>query len=190
MCIRDSVNPYLGGAMKLISSTTVSSQASLSITSGFSSIYSQYIFTFINIFPQNNDTQLTFQCSIDGGSNYNVTLTSTVFNAEHNEADTVAALTNHSGSYGQGNGTNYQLLAEGVGSDADESSSGELHLFNPSSTVYVKNYWSRINTYRHSPGTRETFTAGFFNTTSAINAISFKMVAGNITGIFKMYGVA
>jgi hypothetical protein len=59
------------------------------------------------------------------------------------------------------------------------SLSGELFLFNPSSTTYVKHFIARMlnNGYRHhaSGPTIIFYTAGYFNTTSVINAVKFQM---------------
>ena len=33
------------------------------------------------------------------------------------------------------------------------------------------------------------YCAGYFNTTSAINAVQFKMESGNFDGTIKMYGI-
>ena len=42
-----------------------------------------------------------------------------------------------------------------------------------------------------APGEYETFVAGYMNTTSAVDAIQFKMSSGNIdAGTIKLYGVS
>ena len=77
--------------------------------------------------------------------------------------------------------------------DNDSNISGELWLYNPSSTTYVKHFMNRLNhTFNSTPQhTMDTFVAGYFNTTSAINAVDFKMSSGDIDdGTITMYGIA
>ena len=186
-----SVNSGLGDSLKLISSQTADDDASVSFTSGIDSSYKEYIFKFYEINPATNSTNFTFQCSTDGGSNYNTTVTSTAFWAYNNENGTDTLL-GYNTSIDQAQGTAYQPLASGVGSGADEATAGELHLFNLSSTTYVKNWYSTQTTISGDTPTYDYFvkTAGYFNTTSAINAIRFQFASGNINeGTIMMYGV-
>ena len=77
-----------------------------------------------------------------------------------------------------------------IGIDNDQSFSGSLFLFNPSSTTYVKHYISRTNTYNGADYINDSNIAGYANTTSAINAIRFQMVSGNIdAGTIYLYGI-
>jgi hypothetical protein len=189
--VLSSVNSGFGSSQVLISSQTADDDASLSFTSGIDSTYDEYIFEFINMNPATNSTNFTFQCSTDGGSNYNTTVTSTAFWAYHNEDGADGTLI-YNTSIDQAQATAYQPLAAGVGSGADEATAGELHLFNPSSTTYVKNWYSTQNTTSGDTPTYDYFvkTAGYFNTTSAINAIRFQFASGNINeGIIKLWGV-
>ena len=184
------------GALTLIKSITASSSASISFVDGASGVvlddtYKSYIFKFINIHPANSGgRQLQFNLSTDSGSNYNVTKTTTSFYAWHTESDSVAALAYATGS-DLAQSTAYQLLIAGnVGDDADQSLAGSMTLFNPSSTVFVKHFISRINTHGATPYSMDNYIAGYGNTTSAVNAINFKFDAGNIDdGIIKLYGV-
>ena len=177
------------GKMTLISEQTASSSASISFTSGIDSTYDSYVFKFINIHPATDGADFTFNMSTDGGSNYNVTKTSTQFNARHSEDDGTAAL-----SYIPNNdlaqGTGFQIIGDGVGGSADETGVGYLQLFNPSSTTFVKHFIVNFQNYRTNDNSYNVFTAGYGNTTSAVNALQFKFSGGNIDdGIIKMYGV-
>ena len=183
-----SVSSGFGDALKLISSQTVTDQASVSFTSGITSTYKEYVFKFYNINPATDDVDFGFQASIDGGSNYNVTMTTSAFVAYHKENDTGAAL-NYEPGNDQAQGTGYQTISFDQGSGADESTAGELHLFNPSSTTYIKNWYAQTVGYAQSDMMQDFFTAGYYNTTSALNAISFKMSSGNMDGTIMMYGV-
>ena len=178
------------GALTLISTQTASGAASINFTTGLDSTYDIYTFKYININPATDGSKFEFQCSTDGGSSYNVTMTTTQWETYHDVADTTTNLYYVTGG-DQAQGTAYQYLAQTLGSAAKESLDGQLYLFQPSSTTYVKNFYSQCQ-YYHGVGTGtsvEPFTAGYFNTTSAINAISFKMNTGNIDGIISMFGI-
>ena len=176
------------GGMKLISSQTASNSASISFTTGIDSTYKEYQFYFIDINPNNNDTTFEFQCSTNGGSTYATTITSTSFRATHDEADTSTSL-QYLTALDQAQGTAFQSITEGIGNGADESSAGSLQIFNPASTTYVKHFISSANKYHHADASHIYFTAGYFNTTSAINAVQFKFNSGNFDGTILMYGI-
>ena len=173
----------------LISTQTASASATISFTTGLDSTYDEYIFKFIDIHPATNDVNFTFNMSIDSGANYNVTKTTTAFRARHDEADTDTLL-----GYTQDNdlaqSTAFQIMGDGIGNGADESVSGTLTLYNPSSTVYVKHFIATINVYQSNNYSINHYTAGYGNTTSAVDSVQFKMSSGNIDdGIIKLYGV-
>ena len=179
------------GDMNLITTNTISSGvSSSSFTSNIDSTYDTYLFKYINIHPVTDNADFTFNMSADGGSNYNVTKTTTWFGPYHNEAGNTAALS-YETSNDLAQNTGYQILAKDPeASSADGSINGELFLFNPSSTTFVKHFIARLNfmadTYSYG-----VFCAGYGNTTSAINAIDFKHASGNIdSGTIKMYGLS
>ena len=85
-----------GGSMTFIKKLTASSSATLSFVDGTSDVvlddtYKEYLFTFNNIHPETDNTILKFNASVDSGSNYNVTKTTTSFDAFHSEADDAVA---------------------------------------------------------------------------------------------------
>ena len=182
-----NVNSGFGSSMVLILSQPFTDETTVSFTSGITSTYGEYIFKFYNIGPATDQVNFTFQTSMDGGSNYNLTVTNTYFRASHTEAD-ATNLTYDTGA-DDAQGTAFMSLAEGLGNDADENTAGELHLFNPSSTSYVKHYIGKFSSGEFSPGAYNTFSAGYFNTTSDIDAIQFKMSSGNFDGTIKMFGI-
>ena len=176
------------GDVVLLSSQTASDDASISFTSGIDSTYGEYIFRLYIINPETDLAEFTFNGSIDAGSNYNVTKTTTWHRAYHSESDLSAA-------YGYDNGsdlaqsTDYQRLAEDVGNGADECCAGELHLFNPSGTTYAKHFYAKLNSLNGADSSYNHFIAGYFNTTDNIDAIDFKMSTGNFDGKIKLWGV-
>ena len=179
------------GSMVLLSSQTASSSASISFTTGIDSTYKEYQFWFINIHPQNNNVDFTFNLSTDSGSNYNVTKTSTYFRSAHDINDSVQTV-NYENVSDLAQGTGFQVINYDIGNDNDHNSNGILQLFNPASTTYVKHFISRA--VKTSPTLSEVITddycAGYGNTTSAINAIQFKFASGNIdAGTILMYGI-
>ena len=176
------------GAMTLISTSTVSSGVSaVSITSGINSTYDTYLFKFINIHGANaTDFQINF--SIDSGSNYNVTKTTTAISAYHGENDSTPNVY-YIDSHDLAQSTGAKKIMGTIKNDNDNSGSGYLYLFSPSSTTFVKHFIS--STQRTDDATSNNFyTAGYCNTTSAIDAVQFTMNGGNIdSGIIKMYGI-
>ena len=174
----------------LISSQTASNSASISFTSGLDSTYKAYKFVYVNIAPRTDAVNFTFNLSTDSGSNYNVTKTTTQFRATHFESDSIANLL-YDGSTDLAQSTGEQILTAGnqIGNGADESTSGTLTLFNPSSTTYVKHFIGDMNYYSYDNASYRSFIAGYANTTSAINAIRFKMDSGNIDGKIYLYGI-
>ena len=180
--------PFGVGNMILISSQTASNSASISFTTGINSTYKEYQFYFIDVHPRTDAVFFQFNISIDSGSNYNVTKTTTAFNAQHSEAGTDAGI-GYQSPQDLAQGTGYQDLSESIGSGADESCAGSLQLFNPSSTTYVKHFISNVNTYQSDNYNMNFFSAGYGNTTSAVNAVQFKMSSGNFDGTIAMFGV-
>jgi hypothetical protein len=178
-----------GGTLILLSTQTASSSATISFTTGLDSTYDQYIFKFINIHPATNSVEFQFNMSTDGGSNYNVTKTSTFFYSFQNEAGNQTGL-QYAADNDLAQSTAFQDLSRDTGNTNDENCSGSLSLFNPSSTTYVKHFIANTSDYVINDYNRNTFIAGYGNTTSAVNAIQFKFSSGNIDdGIIKMYGV-
>jgi len=171
-----------------ISSQTASNSASLSFTTGLDSTYKAYKFVFSSIHVRNNGENFLFNLSTDSGSNYNVTKTTTSFRAYHSEDGAVSALQYRTDA-DLAQSTGFQILNEALGSDADQSMSGSLMLFNPSSTTYVKHFISTNNAYYDGDYPFVYYIAGYGNTTSAINAIQFKPSAGNFDGTIYLYGI-
>jgi len=180
-----SKNSGLSGALNLISTQTASNSASLSFTSGLDSTYDVYVFKFIDINPATDAAEFSFQA----GGSYNTTMTTTTFFADHAEDDSSAGL-QYTATHDQAQGTSFQPLAWDVGNGADESCAGELHLFAPSSTTYVKHFYARMPDYANGLYMYDDFTAGYFNTTSALTQVQFKMSSGNFDGTIKLYGIS
>ena len=177
------------GSLVLLATETASTSATVSFTSNIDSTYDEYIFKFYDIHPSASGEQLSFQGNAAGGSGYNETITSSFFRAVHLEDDSDQTLAYVTGS-DLAQATGFQPLTQEIKNDADSSASGELWLFSPSSTTFVKHFMSSNNIMHTDPQSSYHAVAGYFNTTSAIDEIQFKMSSGNIdAGTIKLYGV-
>jgi hypothetical protein len=177
------------GSLTFISTQTASGDVSISFTSGITSTYKEYMFVFNNIHPATDGTHFDFQATTNG-SDFNIATTTTTFEAYNNETSGVTALT-YDGGKDHAQDTGYINLIDNIGSDNDQSFSGFLHLFEPSSSVFVKHFLftgQRLTENDYSANDR---TAGYFNTTSAVTGLSFKFESGNIdAGTISLFGIA
>ena len=181
------------GSKVLIKTTTVSSAtANVTFVHGTSGVvldstYPIYQFVFLNCLPSSDGVKLKYNFSIDTGSNYNVTKTSDNFYAGHTEADATG--------FGFDSGLNQSTsdafgTVGAIGSAADEGCSGEMFLFNPSSTTFVKHFLGQVTIYGSNPQSQITYTGGYCNTTSAVDGVRIKFESGNIaSGVIKLYGI-
>ncbi len=181
------------GSTTLIKTLTASSSGTLDFVDGSSSVvldstYKEYLFIFNSIHQQTNDADFSFQASTNTGTSYGVTCTSTFFKTYHDEGDTNTSVSYDTGS-DIAQGTGFKRLMR-LSNGNDESGSGYLHLFNPSDTTFVKHFYSRCLGVNSNTYTQCEFTAGYFNTTSAIDAIQFKFSSGNIdAGTVQLIGI-
>jgi hypothetical protein len=177
------------GSQVLISEQTASSSASISFTSGINSTYPIYKFEFIDIHAGTDQVNFTFQGSTNGGSSYGITMTTTYFRAVHGE-DGSSGTVSYETDKDLAQSTSFQRLTHVQSSDNDGNSAGTLFLYNPSSTTFVKHFMSRTSLMQDGGYAFDSNIGGYFNTTSAINAIQFKMSSGNIdSGTIKLYGI-
>ena len=178
-------------AKTLISTHTASASATLDITSGIDSTYDVYEFHYVNMHPASNQVDFTFQVNASGGSGFNETMTTTFVYNQHGEAGGGVSGPVYYASMDQAEGTGYQPLNYETGYDADQAISGILTLYDPSSTTYVKHFIGRSANAQGDDYAVNGFVAGYINTTSAIDEISFAFDSGNIdAGVIKMFGVS
>ena len=189
----DGLATAASGSLNLIKTQTASSSASISFIHGTSDVvfdgtYDTYMFKFISIHPQTDSKHFSFNATTDG-TNFNVTKTSSAFGPQHDESDSDANLNYRTGNDLQ-QSTADQRLASEVGADGDQSLSGSLFFFSPSSTVFVKHFMSNTNSGFGPNYSNQEFTGGYCNTTSAITGLKFLFNSGNIdAGTIKMYGI-
>ena len=176
-----------GSSLVLLSEQTASSSSTIDFTSDIDSTYKEYIFKYINIHPA---TQSNFSFQVDTGTNtnYNQTITSNSYYAEHSEGDSSSL--SYFDATDQGQGTAFQMISHNPGTDNDSNSNGILHLFDPSNTTFVKHFIGDSNCTNGSATSHRNFVAGYVNTTTALTRVRFKFASGNIdSGTIKMYGV-
>ena len=182
------------GSMILIKSQTASSSSTISFVHGTSDVvldgtYPIYVFKCINMHPASDNQKFNVNFTTDG-TNWNVTKTTSLFRAQHDEADTDTSLAYDSGD-DIAQGTGDQMLNTEIGADNDQCSSGELWLFNPSSTTFVKHFMSNFNGVMNIDYSNQDIMAGYCNTTSAVTGVRFSFASGAIdAGTIKLYGIA
>jgi hypothetical protein len=182
------------GALTLLSTQTASSSAAISFTSGIDSTYKEYVFKFFNIHPATGtqDFQVGFR---DGSTNYDATKTTTFFVAAHSEDNSSEAQLEYRTAQDLAQSTGFQPLCWQLGNGNDDSADGTLHLFDPSSTTFVKHFVATTNWSSDGggsvPTSKNSYVAGYCNVTAAIDGVQFKMSSGNIdAGTIKLYGVS
>ena len=178
-----------GGGLNLISTQTASGSATIDFTSGIDSTYKEYIFKLYDIHPTNDgvDIRVNFR---DGGSSFDATKTSSFFWAYHDEGGSTTIL-QYSTGRDLAQSTSADALSGNIGADNDQSGVATLHLFDPSNTTFVKHYIATSNVYEDGNYTINSYSAGYCNTTSAIDGVQFIMSSGTIqSGTIKMYGVS
>ena len=186
-----SVNSALAGSMVFISSHAATDSVSIEITSGIDSTYDEYVLYFVNLEIDYNGSQIAFEGSSDGGSSYGVTKTTSVFTATHSESGT-SSLTYQSGQdLAQSTAAQPISYQQGGNAPSDECLCGEMHIYSPSSTTYVKQFTVKTQFYTLNDESRNWFGGGYWNTTSVINALKFSAVQGNIqAGTIYLYGIS
>ena len=180
-----------GASVVLLSSQTATGASSVAFTSDITSTYGEYIFKFYNVGPGTDTKALQVAFSTDGGSNYGLTKTTTNFYAYNKEDGSSPAITYQEGSDLE-QGTGVVQLAHSLGSDADQSSAGEIHLFNPAGTTYVKHFYARTQSAMGDASgdySTDTFVGGYINQTDDVDAVIFNFQTGVFDGKFKMWGV-
>ena len=181
-----SLSGVTAGNLVLISTETASSSSTITFASGIDSTYKEYIFKYYDVHPSAGvRLAVNFR---DGSTAYDATKTSTFFEAYQNEAGTSTSV-DYVTDYDLAQSTAVQSIGY-IGNENDESCAGTLHLYDPSSTTFVKHYIATTPGYHGSNLALTSYVAGYCNVTAAIDGVQFSMTSGNIdAGTFKMYGV-
>ena len=186
------------GSYTFIKKVTASSSGTVSFVDGSSDVvldntYKEYLFTFKDIHPSatGSGVNFSFNGSTDSGSNYNATKTTTLFRTYNYEAGGTTTL-GFDDTPALAQDTGFQTLTTNNTNPADGSNVGILHLYDPSSTTYVKHFTCVTcqNTF-NGENCLSNYVAGYFNTTSAVDAVQFKYASGNIdAGTISLYGLS
>ena len=167
--------------LTLITSTTASNAASVAFTSGFSStLYAGYFFVLGNIVPQTDNTDLYFEASTDGGSNYLSSYNSIT-------AFTLGAAAG-SGTIDQ-TGTSVVTLWAGSGNATGETITGSYVLADPGNAVVYKHLVGSSGGRRSAGQWFIANTDAEIPTTTAINAVKFRFSSGNFNGTISFFGI-
>ena len=190
-----NINSGLAGAgWKHIQTQTVirgTTVTSVDFTSGIDNTYNHYIFVFVDLETTYNGTQLTFTPSTDNGATWGINKTSVGWYVRMTHSGSITQPTMHPASGSQQNSSAVQELNYQWGGNApsNETAVGFLHIYNPSSTTYLKNYYARVLTFYVTNGENERYIGGYMDTTSAVNGFRFDTVQGDLYGgKFKLYG--
>ena len=184
-----------GGVWTLIKTLTASGDSTLSFVDGSSDVvldstYPIYLFKFINVHPETDGQKFSVGFR-DGSTAYDATKTTTFFYAYHSEDDTGAVGMGYEGANDLAQSTGFQPLTNATGNDNDQCNAGELWLFNPSSTTFVKHFLARVIDYNNNAQANESHIAGYCNVTAAIDGVQFKFSAGDIDlGDICLYGIS
>ena len=152
--------------------------------------YDEYQFYFVNLHPSVDAAKVMWQPSIDQGSSYGVTTTSTFIQTYHSEADGNETLS-YNETYDAAQDAGVLYLSDGVGYDNDQSASGIFTLYDPSSDTYVKHFVAQVQHVSAGNTCNISRSSGYVNTTSDVDAVKFFFNSGNIDlGTIYMYGVS
>ena len=184
------------GALTFIKDVTVSGASNATILHGSSSVvfdstYPVYLIKYINVFSSTGQNiAMNFTTN---GTDWNLNQVTTAWVSEHSENDSDVARMDYSESYDQAGSTDqvvFNINKGGLENASDASASGEMYIFNPSSTTFVKHFISRANSLSEYPGSTDNFVCGYANTTSAVTGVRFHVVSsGTLSGTFLLYGL-
>ena len=185
------------GIPTLIKTQTASNSAYIDFIDGtsdvvFDSTYDEYMFVLTDLGPATNDVSLGFQVNAtdDAGGDFDTSLmVTTYFGSHHYENDSTTGLAMAGATFLLHDEASFQFITQSQGNGSDESAACILHIFNPSSTTYVKHFIARSSSLHQIDAAQDGFIAGYINDTTAIDEIRFKMESGNFDGVIQMYGI-
>ena len=185
------VNSGFGSAMPLVRTETVSSAiAAVDFGSTYiTSTYNHYVVRYYYVRPVTDNVYLSINFSGDGGSSF-MQKTTTLFQAMHNDADSVTQLDDEA-SRELHQGTAAQWLNTGVGNTTTENCAGEVHIYIPTSTTLEQSFFSKSQERTSNDYSRISYVSGTMQGIgTAINFVRFAFSSGNIAaGKFKLFGM-
>ena len=169
-----------------IETITPSGAATVVFDDNIDSTYHEYLCVLYNFGP-NSENEL--RCHLYAGD-WTPTVTQNAFESRHSEDDTSVAALTYSTSLDAAQNAMPRNFTRNQGKDGDRSVSGFLHLYNPSSTTFVKHYiWTALFEDTSAAANR-TVIAGYVNDSDAVTGIKFDISSGTITGTAELFGIA
>ena len=164
---------------RFISSATASSSASISFTS-LGSAFSKYLVVMTNVAPATDSATLAIRTSTDNGSSYDSGVSDYQY-VYSRIAGTTAQVVDAAASE--------IILLTPQGNASNETLSGNLNIFNPSSTSYTQVHYD--GTMINDTGEMRLVSAsGQRNSAADVDAIQIFFTSGNIaSGVFSLYGI-
>ena len=178
---------HVSGLVLIAEDTSGGSSVEFDIPTGYGSVE----WHFYNVHPVSDNVNLEFQVNAtdDAGGGFDQSQITSTFTAAYLNESGIGGYYIYETGFDQANGTSYQHIGSYVGYENDESCSGVLTLYDPSSTTYVKHFTVRINVITQNGYTRDVVAGGYINDTTAISEMSFKFSSDNIgSGTIRMYG--
>ena len=182
------------GAMNLIKTTTASGVANVDLTHGSNDVvldgtYDTYLFKLINMHVS-AQAEFAVNFSTDGQSSA-ASKQTTTFNCYHQENGASTQFEYVAADDRANNVGDQQITAIDIGTQNDSGLCAEVFLFSPASTTFVKHFLVKSQYFSHqsTPYSNNVFTAGYVNTTSAVNSVRFLTSTGNFDATIKMYGI-
>ena len=179
----------MSGKLTLISSATASGASSVEFTSGIDSTYDEYVFYGVDIKQASTSSNFGFNASSDGGSNYNVVKTTTVF-MDVNYEDASSYWLDYYPQKDLAQSTADQGITISNDSGSDACVVFQMSLYSPSSTSKVKHFTARGLAHSTHPSSFNLFVSGYLNTTSAVDAVKFLPTTSTFSGNIYLFGVS
>jgi hypothetical protein len=167
-------------ALVLLSTVTASASATVDVETGFSSTYDDYMITVSGLFNSSSGTSLLGRLKL--GGTYN---TSAIY--YWNTATRQVSTSTQTPEFVNGD-TSLQLsAASGLGGSIGDNFSMSMFLLavNNSGTksIYTNGAYALYNN-------KGGGTLGYANSSSVLSGVRFFSSSGNLTGTFKLYGIA
>jgi hypothetical protein len=171
-----------GGSMTFISAVTADDDATMSFT-GIDSTYDRYVFTLEALRPATDATRLYLLTSTNGGTGYDTGGSDYVSFVSYMTGGTAAVDVNDNDAF--------LRVGPPTGNASSESVNGTMELHSPSNTAMFTQVSGR-GSFSHTNGTvKAWYQAGARKSAADVDAVQFKMAAGNITsGTIRMYGIS
>ena len=151
--------------------------------------YDTYLFKLINMHVS-AQAEFAVNFSTDGQSSA-ASKQTTTFNCYHQEDGAANEFEYVAADDRANNVGDQQITAIDIGTQNDSGLCAEVFLFSPASTTFVKHFLVKSQYFSHqsTPYSNNVFTAGYVNTTSAVNSVRFLTSTGNFDATIKMYGI-